>query len=61
MNAVLDDDKERQALRLQIADATGTVSALTQEVARLNTRLVLAKAHARHLNDEYALKFGAYP
>jgi hypothetical protein len=37
------------------------VSALVQEIARLNSQLILAKAHARQLNDEYALMYGSYP
>ena len=61
IDIAMEPDRARQRLRSEIADATGTVSALEQEISRLTTRLVLAKAHARHLNDEYALQFGAYP
>lgn len=63
MNSALQDTEhqDRQRLRLAIADATSTVGALEDEIARLQGRLRLAKAHARQLNDEYFLTQGAYP
>lgn len=65
MSAVIDiaeqDDAARRALRLKIADATSTVGAIEDEIARLQGRLKLARAHARYLNNEHFLLFGAYP
>lgn len=64
-SAVIDiaeqDDAARRALRLKIADATSTVGAIEAEIARLRSRLRLAKAHATYLNNEHFLLYGAYP
>jgi len=61
IDIAMEPDREHKKLRLAIADATGTVSAIEQEISRLTTRLALAKSHARHLNAEYALRYGAFP
>lgn len=61
IDIAMEPDNARRRLRSEIADATGTVSALEQEISRLTTRLALAKRHARQLGDEYALRYGAYP
>lgn len=61
VDIAMEPDGHYRKARNDLAAAEQAVTVLTLQLAEAGSRLALAKAHVRHLRNEFTLRYGEHP